>query len=123
MAIADTQSLLKIIGHEALEVLIQRFGGLGVYIPESTPFSGELAVLPLEAQKALALRFGGTEVYIPKCDHKLRLSLYRQIQKDRLNGAKIKDLVRKYHFSERWICEILRRDLDDSSDDPQLKLF
>jgi hypothetical protein len=122
MAIADTQNLLKIVGYEALEVLIRHFGGLGVYIPESAPFRGELSVLPLEAQKALAWHFGGTEVYIPKLDHKLRLSLYHQIQKDRLNGAKIKDLVRKYHFSERWICEILRRDLDNC-DDPQLKLF
>jgi hypothetical protein len=120
MAMVDTQMLESLIGREALEALIQTCGGLSVWIPKRLPLSGPLCDLPPHAQEALVRYAGGTKLYIPKCDGARREALYQKIRAEYDAGARVKDLARKYRFTERWIYGILGR---PSRDWMQAELF
>jgi hypothetical protein len=120
MPLADTRLLESLIGREALEALIQTCGGLSVPINKRLPLSGPLRDLPQHAQEALARYAGGTELYIPKCDGARREALYQTIRAEYDAGARVRDLARKYRFTERWVQQILNR---PSREDPQKSLF
>lgn len=109
MALADTRFLEQLIGREALETLIQTCGGLAVPIPKRPPLSGPLVDLPQPAQEALVRYAGGTELYIPKCDGARREAIRARIRAEYDAGAGVKELARRYGYTERHIYNILGR--------------
>jgi len=109
MATADTRLLESLIGREALQALIETCGGLSVRIPKRLPLRGPLCDLPQPAQEALVRYAGGTELYIPKSYPAWPEVLYEAIRAEYDAGARVKDLARKYRYTERWIREILGR--------------
>ena len=109
MATADTRLLESLIGREALQALIETCGGLSVRIPKRLPLRGPLCDLPQPAQEALVRYAGGTELYIPKSHPAWPEVLYEAIRAEYDAGARVKDLARKYRYTERWVRAILGR--------------
>lgn len=113
VAQADTRMLERLIGREALETLISVAGGLALRIPKNPPLDGPLAELPLPAQEALAAYAGGDVLYIPKCDGAARAARDREIVALYDAGGSVKEIARRFHLTERWVYEILRRPIED----------
>jgi hypothetical protein len=109
MALADTRLLERLIGREALQALIQTCGGLTIAIPKTPPKDGPLCDLPLPAQEALCAYAGGAELYIPKCAATQRERIYEAIRAEYDQGVPVRDLARRYGYTERHIWSILSR--------------
>lgn len=61
----------------------------------------------------LSILIGGSTFYLPK-----RESILRPIRdikiREEYNGYNTEELARKYNVSERWVCEIINRDMVNS---------
>lgn len=61
----------------------------------------------------LSILIGGSTFYLPK-----RESILRPIRdikiREEYSGYNTEELARKYNVSERWVCEIINRDMVNS---------
>ncbi|MGB9670685.1 MAG: Mor transcription activator family protein [Halothiobacillaceae bacterium] len=109
MTLNDTRYLERLIGRDALETLMQTYGGLVLRIPKRPPSSGPLRDLPEPAQKALCTYAGGTMIYIPKDEKRDRAARNAAIRAAYAGGESVQSIARRYRLTERWVYEILNR--------------
>lgn len=105
---ADIDVIERIIGREALEMLIRTCGGLSIAIPKRLPMRGPLGELPQPVQAALAAYAGGDTIYVPKyLEGAARAARDAEIRELHHAGWRVRDIARRYRLSERWVYEIL----------------
>lgn len=107
---ADFNPIVSIIGFDALEVLVQHYGGLTIRVPSG---GGELyqAMADLigdTAMRNLALYAGGTALYIPKGDESQRQQRNAQIISAHASGVPVSSIARRFGLSDRRIWAIIK---------------
>lgn len=95
------------IGLAKTMLVVDRWGGLPIYVAAVPDPTGELACLVgLEAAIVLGREYPGNRLRIPKAGAALRAIRDRRICDDHARLS-IRQLVQAYGLSERRICEIL----------------
>lgn len=112
--IADTRYLAGLIGDDGLAALVAGWGGLPLLVPKQVGGAAWLAVLSDEAARRLCDACGGDKIYIPKCDGAERARRDADIIAAYGAGARVADLARQHHLSERWVWAILGRPVSDA---------
>lgn len=93
---------------EALEALIDHYGGQLLYPPKTVDAGHPLAErLGLEAARVLALHYGGTRFDVPKA-HAQKLALRNAaIRWAYDQGIPVSELVRRHGLTDRRIRQVL----------------
>lgn len=103
------QPVAKMTGAAAIFRLMQAFGGLSIYVPETRgPDSRLLAVVGEKAFTIITYYFQGDRIYIPKFPTEKAMKAVRDqaIRSDRADGATVLSLAAKYGLSDRTIRKI-----------------
>lgn len=116
--------LAELIGLPALLRLVERWGGLALYIPERVRPEHPLAdCIGLDAARLLADVYGREELSVPACRRAVRRARDRQLRAlhhDR--GWPAQRIAWHTGLTERQVWRILAAS-DDSGPDPQAPLF
>lgn len=107
--IADTRYLVGLIGEAGLQRLVEAYGGLSLLVPKVASGAAWLALLEPDAVARLIAACGGDKIYIPKCDGARRARRDAAIVAGYGAGARVADLAREHHLTERWVWDILGR--------------
>ncbi len=107
MADATLEMLARLIGREALAVLIEHCGGLDVDVPLHVPFKGRLACVPVAAQVALARHFAGSSLYVPKNDKGVRARRDAAILAAYASSETVQSIARRNKLTERRVYMIV----------------
>ncbi len=99
--------LRDIIGDEGIDILSQTCGGLSIKISKTPPSDGPLLDLPEPLLLRLIEYAGGTEVYIPRRVMRRNHAVREAIRQAYDAGESVRNLARRFGYSERWIYQIL----------------
>ncbi|MBN2684986.1 MAG: hypothetical protein JXR40_06880 [Pontiellaceae bacterium] len=102
------KELERVVGLEATLALVERWGGINLYIPQTAPEGHVLALaIGVEAAEKLARYFGGDHISMPKAEEYKRLKRDREIWQKRQQGACANTLALDYGLTQRHIWQIL----------------
>lgn len=100
--------IVEAIGFAATLRLVERFGGVPVYIPQAIPPDHHLVVLLGRKEAgALADLYGGEDIAIPKCLRYLVDQRNQEIREKYTEGVSAPRLARDYDLTERWVRRIV----------------
>lgn len=118
------RAIAELIGMPATLKLVERFGGVRIYVPQTVPPSHALVdLLGRDAADRLAIAFGGDEHFdIPRCTLAARRVRDAQLVADFLGGMSHRLLAIKYQLTERGVRKIIAR-AGITADDRQPELF
>lgn len=95
---------------ETVEALVEKLGGLVLYVPRDPEPTHPLSQAVGHAAAArLAQYAGGTRITIPRGAAMRRRVRDEAIRRDYTAGANMTDLVTRYQVTERWVREVLGR--------------
>lgn len=101
------QDFVRLVGLANTMAIVERWGGLPLYIAGQPDAEGDLAqLIGMEAAQILAREYGGERPRIPKAGKALRALRDVRIRADHATKS-IRALVLEHGLSERRICEIL----------------
>ncbi len=104
------RELADLIGIDAVWRLVQRWGGVRLFIPVTMPPEHEIAAtIGPEAAEALAGHYGGDVLELAKGDHALRCLRNRAIVDQYDRGVPAARLARDYGLTLRTIRSIINR--------------
>lgn len=96
------------IGMERTLALVERLGGVRVYVPEKmVPDHQLVRVVGHHAAYQLAERFGGEPLVLPRCAEALRGVRNSRIRSEREGGATPAQLALRFALTERQVYAIL----------------
>lgn len=108
------REFVAVIGLAHTMLIVERWGGLPLYIAANPKPDGELArLVGLEAAAALGRAYPGNRLAIPKAGAALRAIRDRRIRADHAHLS-IRQLVEAYRLGERQICKILAAEPADA---------
>lgn len=118
------RAIAELIGMPATLKLVERFGGVRIYVPQTVPPSHALVdLLGRDAADRLAIAFGGDEHFdIPRCTLAARRVRDAQLVEDFLGSMSHRLLAIKYQLTERGVRKIIAR-AGITADDRQPELF
>lgn len=116
--------IAELIGLPATLKLVERFGGVRVYVPQTMPPSHALVdLLGADAAERLSRAFGGDEHFdVPRCTLAARRLRDAALIADFLDGTSHRALALKYRLTERAVRKIIAR-AGITADDRQPELF
>jgi Mor family transcriptional regulator len=102
------RELETVIGLEATLLLVDQWGGVNLYIPQSVA-DGHAIVekIGLDAAEKLAGYFGGDHIAMPKAEEYRRLQRDREIYQKKKAGTPAHVLAREYNLTQRHVWQIL----------------
>lgn len=101
------QEISAMIGIEATAKLVAEYGGTRLYIGSSLNPDKELfKLLGQEIAQKLTREFGGLRPEIPRGVKAHAYQRNEKIRADRATGMTVRELARKYEFTERTIRKI-----------------
>jgi len=120
----SAQDLVAIIGLRALLGLVERWGGLHLYVPERIPVDHPLVdIISLDAARKLSEIYGRDEIYVPACRHAVARARDRHIRAlYREQGWPAHRIAFSMNLTERHVWRILAAS-DDTGQDDQPSLF
>lgn len=107
-----TAELVGLIGADNTRALVERFGGLFLYIPHRenlTPEHPIAQVIGLEAARVLSAAMPGYRLLIPTGYAERLQERNRAICAAHAAGASVPDLVQRFHLSPRTITTVLSK--------------
>ena len=114
------QSLVEVadvIGLSATLVLVEKAGGVRIYIPDRLGDDHRLIEwLGRDAAVRLSEAYAMEELIVPRCAEQLRNVRNRCIRQERTQGDSTAALALRYRLTERQVFTILSRQEDSSSD-------
>jgi Mor family transcriptional regulator len=115
------QEFVRLIGIEATLRLVERFGGLRIYIPLDPKPEHHLAqLIGLDNLAKLAQVYGGESHFeLPKALHALTAVRNAKIRAD-YRFKSIRELAAEHHLTERHVTRIVA---GADVEDPQANLF
>ena len=113
-----------LIGLPATLKLVERDGGVRLYVPQTVPPGHALAeLLGTAAADKLARAFGGGEHFdVPRCVIAARRARDEALAADYIAHHSYRMLALKYHLTERGVRKIIER-AGLTADDRQTELF
>jgi hypothetical protein len=106
------QTLIEVIGCEAVQKMVAEFGGARIWIPvRSTPDAKLTKVLGEQAASALCIRFGGDYLQVPNTI--TDGEIYWRIAELHRQGCKINDIALAVGRSRRTVFRLLRKKITD----------
>ena len=102
------RELEQVIGLEATLALVERWGGVILYIPQSVPEEHPITeATGAEAAEKLCGYFGGNHISMPKAVEYRRLKRDHEIFLKRKTGMKASELAREYGLTQRHVFDII----------------
>lgn len=102
------RDVAEAIGLPAALALVERWGGVPVWVPKQVTSEHPLVeLLGLEAAGKLSELYGGDYLRVPRCARAVRLARDAEIQRRYRNGQTAKKLALQYHLTERQIWNIV----------------
>lgn len=118
------RAIAELIGMPATLKLVERYGGVRIYVPQTVPPAHPLVdLLGRDAAERLACAFGGDEHFdVPRCVLAARRVRDTVLVADFLSGLSHRQLALKYQLTERGVRKIIAR-AGVTADDRQPELF
>jgi Mor family transcriptional regulator len=105
------QEIEGLIGHEATMKLVDRWGGLNLYVPESMPKNHRISrTIGADAAQALADVYGGDTINMPRAHiyHAVRRQM--EIFRRHRSGEPVEKLAAEYGVTWRAIYKMVSRE-------------
>ncbi|MBF0214204.1 MAG: hypothetical protein HQM00_11695 [Magnetococcales bacterium] len=103
--------MAQLIGRENVKLVVERFGGMRVYVPKEVKkmrVQNRLAgLLGIEQAGLLSGRFGGQSIAVPMVAQFRRKRRDEEIVRQYDAGQKVWQLARRHGLTERQIYQIL----------------
>ncbi|MBN2684596.1 MAG: hypothetical protein JXR40_04910 [Pontiellaceae bacterium] len=107
------RELERVIGLDATLALVDRWGGINLYIPQTVPEGHTLAeAIGKEEAEKLSRYFGGDHISMPKAEEYRRLKRDHEIYRKKKSGVKANVLAREYGLTQRHIWQIISTEKD-----------
>lgn len=118
------RAIAELIGMPATLKLVERYGGMRIYVPQTIPPAHTLVdLIGRDAAERLARAFGGDEHFdLPRCTVAARRVRDALLVADFLAEMSHRQLAGKYQLTERGVRKIIAR-AGISADDRQPVLF
>lgn len=118
------RAIAELIGLPATLKLVERYGGVRIYVPQTMPPSHALVgLLGVDAAERLSRAFGGDEHFdVPRCTLAARRARDATLVADFLAGMSHRNLALNYQLTERAVRKIIAR-AGITADDRQPELF
>lgn len=103
------KDLVDVIGMKAAMRIVEKRGGIRLYVPKSAKDDHSLSTLiGLDNLEELVKIYGGEEIEIPRCEEALRAVRQRQIIADLQSGS-CAEVALRHGYTERGLRLMLRR--------------
>lgn len=106
---APLDELIDAIGIEATLTLVERFGGVRIYVPEAGTLTEDhpiVRAIGLEAAQRLARMWPQERPYLPRAVAELRRRRDEALVADLDAGMSFSQAARKYRLTERQVYSI-----------------
>jgi hypothetical protein len=122
---ASARELVQAVGLQATLEIVERWGGVGLWIPvdlkpDGAPTRRLADAIGARAAKRLHAVYRGSLIAVPKCDRALRVLRDEEIRTRRAEGITVPSLAREYRLTERQIYNIAAA---EAVNDGQADLF
>lgn len=104
------QEICDVVGIEATIAISERWGGDRLIVPvRLSLFHPLVELIGLDRANRLSFAFGGSVLTIGKATAAKNALRDQALLADRLAGAPIKDLVKRYKLNRSWVFKILEK--------------
>lgn len=115
--------MARVVGVEGVRKLVDAYGGVRLYVPQSVDQDHPLAeLLGLAAARAMSAELGGDVIDVPRCHLAVKRARDAALVRDAAQGMSQRDLARKYGMTERNV-RLIWRAAGIEADDRQGALF
>lgn len=116
------EELREVIGLPAALALVEKWGGVTLFVPKNPPEGHPLAqAIGIRAARKLSAHAGLEYLRIPRCAARLRAARDAELLSDHAAGLSAAKCARKYHLTERQVWRIFRA--GPKAPSPQRDLF